>query len=243
MKKAGRIALLAVLCVLLAPRGAEPCSSFVLQTEGGLLFATNYDNEFRSGLLFINRRGVQKTGFEPGTAGEVASWTAEHGSVTISVVGSQFGWSGMNEAGLVVSTMILGGTEYPPDDERPPLLSPMWVQYVLDTCATVEEVIATKEHLRITDTHDHYLVGDRTGASAAIEFLEGKMVAHTRDTMPVPVLTNSKYARCLRKFESGVTGEPDSYDSVAHFRPDMPRELVLSLLAHVEAFAVGAEKR
>ena len=75
---------------------------------------------------------------------------------------------GVNEAGLVMSTMSLNQTQLPRPDARPVLDSGNWIQYLLDTCATVDEVLATDDVVRNL-TVDHYLVADRSGGSAVIE--------------------------------------------------------------------------
>jgi hypothetical protein len=99
--------------------------------------------------------------------------------------------------------MWLGETRNPAPDERPPLLSPLWIQYQLDTCATLEEVMANDARVRIADTVDHYLVCDRSGACAAVEFLEGKTVFHTGDAMPVKTLTNHAYQKAVGAWQAG----------------------------------------
>ncbi|MGD8627032.1 MAG: hypothetical protein PVJ34_21030, partial [Anaerolineae bacterium] len=164
---------LLVLLLILAAGGrsspADPppfegaCTSFCLDQGDQALFATNYDNQIWEGLLFVNKRGVTKTGWEPGTGGHYARWTARYGSVTFNLAGNQMVWAGMNEAGLALSTMWLGETENPLPDERPGLVSPLWLQYQLDTCATIEEVMANDARVRIVDTVDHYLICDRSG--------------------------------------------------------------------------------
>jgi penicillin V acylase-like amidase (Ntn superfamily) len=40
-----------------------------------------------------------------------------------------------------------------------------------------------------------YLVADRSGAVAAVEFLNGRLVAHRGENLPAPALTNSTYRR------------------------------------------------
>ncbi len=107
-------------------------------------------------------------------------------------MGYQYAWGGMNERGLSLTTMSLDETRQPTADARPPLDSGEWVQYILDTCATVEEVIATDSQVRIF-TVDHYLIGDRFGNAAVIEFLDGRMVSHTAPNLPVAALTNNVY--------------------------------------------------
>jgi penicillin V acylase-like amidase (Ntn superfamily) len=178
------------------------CTSFCLDNGGHAVFGTNYDNEIWEGLLFVNKRGVTKTGWDAGTSGNYARWTAEFGSVTFNLAGVQMAWAGMNEAGLAISTMWLGETRNPDADERPPLVSALWIQYQLDTCATLEEVMANDARVRIADTVDHYLVCDRSGACAAVEFLEGKTVFHTGEAMPVKTLANIAYQKAVRAWQS-----------------------------------------
>jgi len=190
--------------VSVGPVPAEgACTSFCLDNAGQAVFGSNYDNEIWEGLLFVNKHGVTKTGYEAGTTGRYARWTAEYGSVTFNLAGAQMVWAGMNEAGLVISTMWLGQTQNPAPDARPPLISPLWIQYQLDTCATLADVMANDVRVRIADTVDHYLICDRSGACAAIEFLEGKTVFHTGDAMPAKALTNDPYRLSVDAWQAG----------------------------------------
>ena len=94
--------------------------------------------------------------------------------------------------GLVVELMWLDETIYPKPDERPAIGVLQWIQYQLDNCATIEEVIATDKTVRIVSkgTPLHYLVADAKGNAATIEFLNGKMVVHKGSELPMAVLTN-----------------------------------------------------
>ena len=200
------------LAALAAPARAKPslregaCTSFCLDNDGQPVFGTNYDNQIWPGLLLVNKRGVVKNGWEAGTGGKYAYWTAEYGSVTFVLAGVQMAWAGMNEAGLAISTMWLGETDPPRPDERPPLVSPLWVQYQLDTCATVEEVMANDSRVRIVDGVDHYLVCDRAGACAAVELLAGRTVFHTGSELPLKVLTNEDYQASVAAWWTGRLG-------------------------------------
>ncbi|MEJ2597536.1 MAG: linear amide C-N hydrolase [Anaerolineales bacterium] len=185
-----------------APIVDPACTSFCLDNGDQAVFGTNYDNQIWEGLLFVNPRGVTKSGWEAGTSGKYARWTAEYGSVTFNLAGTQMVWAGMNEAGLTISTMWLGETENPEPDERPPLVSALWIQYQLDTCATIAEVMANDARVRIVDTVDHYLVCDRSGACAAVEFLEGKTVFHAGDAMPLKTLTNHAYQKAIQAWQA-----------------------------------------
>lgn len=189
--------LLIIALFLLSSQAAMACTSFILDNNGFAVFGANFDNRIHEGLVFINKRNVTKKMLDPSTTGEYAEWTSKYGSVTFNVVGYQFAQAGMNEAGLVISTMALDITENPPPDERPPLETAIWVQYQLDNARTIQEVITSDSVVRIANTTDHYLGSDRTGSSAVIEFIEGEMVVHTDEALPVKALTNNTYEESI----------------------------------------------
>jgi penicillin V acylase-like amidase (Ntn superfamily) len=191
----------------LEPVSDEDCSSFCLDNGDHCVFGTNQDNQIDAGLVFVNKRHVMKTAWDPSTSGEYARWISQYGSVIFVHAGYQMAWAGMNEAGLMISTMALGETKNPSPDERPPLASSFWAQYQLDNFSTVEEVIVSDAQVRIADTVDHYLVCDGKGDCATIEFLEGEMTVHTGKTLPVNVLTNSVYEQDVTSWEEGVVPE------------------------------------
>ncbi len=171
----------------------EHCSAFVLDNDGHGIFGANFDHTWTDeGLVFVNKRGVSKHSVSGGDINNRVHWTSRYASVSFNLVGYEYAWGGMNEAGLSISTMSLAETSQPPPDHRPALDNGEWVQYLLDTCATVEEVIATDAHVRIL-TVDHYLVGDGSGNAATIEFLNGRMVVHMASDLPVAALTNNTY--------------------------------------------------
>lgn len=195
------------------PTASQACTSFCLDNGDHCVFGANLDNRIDIGLLFVNKRQVSKTGWEPGTAGDYARWTSHYGSVVFGYAGYQQAWAGMNEAGLMVSTMVLDKTRSPAPDARPPLLSPFWIQYLLDCCSTIEEVIASDALVRVADTVDHYLICDQTGACATLEFLDGRLVYHTGQDMPVKALTNTIYQDAVRSWQTGGL----SNDSIRRF--------------------------
>jgi penicillin V acylase-like amidase (Ntn superfamily) len=205
-----------IVCLSVAS-SVFPCSSIALMNKGSLIFATNYDNDFWPGQLFINKRNVKKSSWEAGTTGQVATWTSRYGSVTITCVGYQLPWAGMNEVGLVFSTMALGETKVASPDEYPPLTGPFWWQYMLDTCSTVDDVLAAAKNVRMTDTNDHYLVSDGKGNCAVIEFLGGRMVVHKDEALPVRALTNRDYAACLDHWKSKGVHPANPYHSFNRF--------------------------
>lgn len=214
------IAAAAILCLTVTfpqEHSCRACTSLCLDTPGGPVFGANLDLFSGEGLVFVNRRGVSKEGYLSGTTGETAKWTSEYGSVTFNLVGREFAWCGMNEAGLTISTMHLPDSGLPEPDSRPPVVSGFWVQYHLDTCATVEEVVRADSLVRLAQDACHFLVCDERGNCATMEYLGGNLVCHTGLALPIKALTNIPYAVALSCLEHGTRLEEDSNRSVERF--------------------------
>ena len=188
--------LLIFSCVLLTGfMSTNACTTFFISKDGQLAFGRNYDWVTDAGYISTNNRGLLKTSFK-NAEGSTISWVSRYGSLTFNQYGKEFPTGGMNEKGLVVELMWLDGSQYPKVDNRPTLNVLQWIQYQLDNSATVDEVIATDKLLRIGADNPplHYLVADASGKAATVEFLNGKMVVHKGNDLPIPVLTNTDYA-------------------------------------------------
>ena len=124
-----------------------PCTTFCLPGSEGPVFGRNYDWGVGVANVTINKRGLKKTALvEEGE--DPAEWTSKFGSLTFNQYGHELPTGGMNEAGLVVEVMWLDETRFPTRDERKGLCELQWVQYQLDNCRNVEEVLATDSRIR-----------------------------------------------------------------------------------------------
>jgi len=176
-------------------------------------------------LLVVNKRNVSKTALiDPEDDGEPASWVSKYSSITFNFLGREFPITGMNEAGLVVDALTFYIAEYSMADSRPYVNGIQWVQYQLDNFGTVQEVIANDSQLRITFSSGahplFYLVCERMGRCAVIEFIEGKMIYYTDENMPVKVLAGPgeyDYAKFIEFWEQGELPTHDRFDSVHRF--------------------------
>ncbi len=201
--KIRRISLLlfAALIILLLPERSFPCTTFCFQHSGEWVYGRNYDWSIEDCLIVVNKRGVTKTAL---TQDNPAQWISKYGSITFNQYGREFPLGGMNEAGLVIECMWLEQTEYPHPDSRFELGDLQWIQYQLDNFATVDEVLESNKDVRISvrSTPLHFLVCDRNGRAATIEFLGGTMVVHTGENLPVSALTNSTYENSVLLLET-----------------------------------------
>lgn len=193
---------LMLLCVPI--NNSRACTNFCLDTSNGPIFGCNLDLLIPGdGLIFINQRGIAKKGLN--TTGEIARWVSKYGSVTFNLAGREFAFGGMNEAGLVIGNMELLDSKFPEPDERAPLSIGTWAQYVLDNCSNVREAIEVDKYVRIEDSAppSHFLIADAKGNCAAIEWLDGKFVCHTGETLPVKAMSNSIYDQALSIYKRG----------------------------------------
>jgi penicillin V acylase-like amidase (Ntn superfamily) len=213
-KNAILISLLILFSLSFFQNPGNACTTFFLKDGERLIFGRNYDWHTGVGFVMVNKRNVVKTAmnfFDP--AETSLDWVSLYGSITFNQYGREYPMGGMNEAGLVVEVMWLEGTKFPESDARPALGELPWVQYQLDTSRSIAEVLASDKRIRISpsSTPIHFLVSDAEGHSATIEFLDGKMVAHSNDSLPYSALANSTYDQSLEYLQghSGFGGTHD----------------------------------
>jgi penicillin V acylase-like amidase (Ntn superfamily) len=209
------------VCAILAgalAMPAQPCTTFVSDGVAGPLFARNYDFEFGEALLVVNPRGlVRGSATGDDGAGVPARWASTYGSVTFNQFGVGFPTGGMNERGLVVELLWLDGTRYPAPDARPTVSTLEFIQYLLDQAGTLQDALAAAGAVRIAGrTPLHFLVSDSAGRAATIEFLDGKLVVHTADSLPVRALANDRYDASLKASRTSHPA-PSDVSSLARF--------------------------
>lgn len=189
---------------------ADACTAFMVKEPSGPLMAKNFDWDVAAGQLVVNPRGLAKTALVAEDAKPVR-WTSRYGSLTFNQYGREFPMGGMNEAGLAMEVLWLDATDYPEAQGRRSIAPLQWVQYCLDSFRTVSDVVASADELAIGGPAGlHFLACDPSANCAVIEFLDGKLVARSERTLPLPVLTNDTYNDSLQYLNRtlGYGGEP-----------------------------------
>ena len=180
--------ILFAVAVLAAAPSVSACTAFL---QEGLFAGKNFDWHLDDGLLIVNKKGIAKCAILLDPTEKAAQWVSKYGSVTFNQYGREMPNGGMNEAGLVVETLMLPSTANPIPDERPAVTA--WLQYQLDNNRTVGEVIASDKVIRIAPTMPlpiHFFVCDRAGDAAVVEFIKSKLVCHTGEALPHKLITN-----------------------------------------------------
>ena len=209
------------------PANGSSCATFMIEKEDSLLVGHNLDDYYDViGSVIVNKRGIKKQNVEWGDFTCMCAkkkkavridWISKYGSITYNTWGKEFPDGGMNEKGLYIGEMTMMATEWPETD-KPTLHHHFFMQYILDNCADVPEVIQHLEKISVNGHCKwHYFVADRMGNSAVLEFYKDGSKVYTGETMPVKVLCNRSYQRELdlnKEYEGQAVGflEKDYYD-------------------------------
>ncbi|WP_395167094.1 linear amide C-N hydrolase [Francisella salimarina] len=155
--------------------------------------------------LTIYPRGTKEAG---NLKDNQMSWTDKYGYATIEeTLPIDFSAEGVNEKGLAAHLLYLGDTVQPKRDlSKPGVNGFNWINYVLGNYSTVEEVLENLDEYQIyvptvkmngedVNLPIHYMIEDRTGDSAVLEYINGKLTVHRN----VKAITNEpSYAKQLK---------------------------------------------
>jgi len=199
MKKKNIIFLIVCFIIVCLSSNVYPCTTFCIKDHENIIFGRNLDFCIGFGHVIINKRNVTKTAlvFPPE---KPITWTSKYGSITFNQMGREFPYGGINEAGLVIEQMWLDTTKYPESDNRYGLTELQWIQYQLDNSTTINDVIVSDTLVRVSFQSQapiHFLLCDKQGDMATIEYIDGKFVYHKGKDLPLTVLTNSTYEESI----------------------------------------------
>lgn len=206
------------------PTGPLGCSAFCLRDGDDLWIARNLDVPFTEGFILSNPRGLRKKSVVQGDVSP-ARWISRWGSLTVNLLGLDFPMGGINECGLVVEHLWMPGTAYPDRRTCDTLLEFEWIQFMLDTCASVDDVCAQTEYVAIPPdrVEMHFLLGDGKGNGTLLEFRDGRPLFYAGDAFQPSVVTNSwhdesvQYLRAFAGFGGESAPSPDSTESLDRF--------------------------
>ncbi|MGV3278550.1 linear amide C-N hydrolase [Rickettsiales bacterium LUAb2] len=135
----------------------------------------------RNGGMLAGKQIIQKN---------PAMWTSKYGSMVTTIFGIGT-VDGFNEKGLGAHLLYLNNSEYEPrNPNKPGVQVALWAQYVLDNAATVNEALALLDKVQIVEADVkgpngdivrgtvHLIIEDKSGDSAIIEYLNGKVQVH-----------------------------------------------------------------
>jgi choloylglycine hydrolase len=195
------------LAILICYAGFS-CTSFILREGNNAFLAKNFDYFTGEGFLFINQRNDIKTGacIPPE---KPSQWISKYGSISFNLYGKDLPMSGMNEKGLIIESLWLDGTKYPLPDERMAVPELGWIQFMLDNCSTIDEVMEFDKQIRIANTsmaEIHFILLDSKGNSAVFEMVDGKTRITKGEYLNPEVLENQLYSKSLDWMNDNPSG-------------------------------------
>jgi penicillin V acylase-like amidase (Ntn superfamily) len=188
---------------------AFPCTSFILRENHNFYLCKNFDYFTGRGFIFINQRNDIKIGacIPPE---KPSQWISKFGSITFNAYGKDLPMSGMNEKGLIIESLWLNDTEYPMPDDRQALPELGWIQYMLDNCSTVDEVVQADKQVRVANTSMakiHFIILDANGKSAIVEIINGNTLITTGGNFAPEVIENQTYSQSLDFLKNNPLGQ------------------------------------
>ena len=216
--------IISIVCLFLIINNLplSACSTFMINNGKNFLIGHNLDMNIEiPGMIYINKRGLEKESISfvelfDGVADSIPKlkWVSKYGSVTYNPLGRELIDGGLNEGGLYIGEMSLNQNhQYPVYANKPKIAVALWLQYILDSFASVDEVIKFVSEVTIDGPgfNWHFFVTDKKGNQAIIEFINGKTIIHKNDNIPVKLLCNNQYSNDLDtlKLYKGFGGNRD----------------------------------
>ncbi|MDB4584295.1 linear amide C-N hydrolase [Draconibacterium sp.] len=177
------------------------CTAFCLHTNNEIILAKNLDWPIDEGYLFINERGINKSVLNIDTRHKYnLSWQSKYRSLTFNQFGKEFPLGGMNEQGLVVEELNTTTEKFIRDSKKHEINEFQLVQYILDKCQTVNEVIEQLNRLQCRPIIQqlHYLMADRLGNVLVVEFNGCEFNFYNANQTGFPILSNNRYNESLK---------------------------------------------
>jgi len=214
------------------PTSTWACSLFAaLGDADNMLYGRNFDWEYSPAvLLFTDPPGgyaavsmvdIAYLGFEGTKAGTVADLPLIERRALLNAPFMPF--DGMNEHGLVVGMAAVPPGGMHPDPNKETIGSLMVIRKMLDHASNVDEAVVLLQSYNIDIQGGpplHYLIADRSGRSALVEFYQGEMVVIPNET-PWHLATNFLRASAGESAEgpvlSKVEGRCWRYDRIGQW--------------------------
>lgn len=197
------------------------CTSIAIEGKNGLLLGQNYDFAYEHGAVFVNPSKLQKISLHNPPETPI-KWLAKYASISFSQFGMELPTSGMNEQGLMVQMLWDEDNPIPKQTKESPALNELqFVQFILDSYSSLEEVKKAVAEVKIRKSYAdlHYVVCDKSQC-ALLEFNGEKLEFLTNQYAPY-VITNKSLAnsqgfyQAIQKNKENISDEKKALPAYA----------------------------
>jgi hypothetical protein len=200
---------------------AWACSLFAaLGDTSNLLYGRNFDWDYSPALLVftappdgyatVSMVDIAYLGFAGDSATRLLDLPLAERRALLDAPSIPF--DGMNERGLVIGMAAVPPGQMRPSPDKPTLGSLGVIRRMLDRASTVDEAVTIMQSYNIDLTGGppiHYLIADRSGRAALVEFYQGKLVIIPNES-PWHLATNF-----LRAAVESAEGQCWRYDAIS----------------------------
>lgn len=158
---------------------AEPawaCTTFAAHSpDGDAIVGRNFDWHGRASLLLFTHPTDAYASASMVDLSYLGDWEEDKERLLDA---PHWPFDGMNERGLAIGMMALDRSRGPMEPGRPTLGSLAVIRLLLDYAADVEEAVALLGRYNVSFQSGppvHYLIADRGGRSAIVEYIDGEM--------------------------------------------------------------------
>lgn len=160
------------------------CTAFVTRNEKGeVIYGRNFDFRYApsmqlmtdpdNGYSSISTVNLSFAGYD-----EESLPSGINPKSFLALAAPYLPFDGMNEKGVCIALLAVPEAEAPQEEDRVTLNTTTLIRLVLDKAATTTEAIELMKQYNIYfsgDVECHYLVADRSGASAIVEYYQGEV--------------------------------------------------------------------
>ena len=226
MKKLSYVMLLVLIGITyLSSPAVYSCTAIYLNREKKIS-ARNIDINIEKTILSVSPRGSEHNAVINNSKQTPLKWKSKYGNIIFTLVMPKKGFNspveknsvlgsvdGINEHGLKIGAYYNFSAYPQTNNDLPVLDAGSWVQYFLDNFKSVDEAVKFIEsqtiYIVIEQQNDdllmqlHYYLHDKTGDSAIVEYINGKVVIYNNPK--VNALANTPYAEEVKKLKEYKT--------------------------------------
>jgi len=220
-----QLALILFLISLCSKSNA--CSAFSLNNKSQTFMCKSYDWGFGEGVLMFNPRGIEKKSMPVSEPHKRIHWITKYANLSFNQYGQTLPNGGINEKGLAIEILWLKNSNYGNVNGNKALNELQWIQYGLDSFASVNELIEKTVDIKIKPMYAsvHYYISDALGNSAVIEYINGKRIVSTGNKMLYSAITNSTYENSVIGFQTKPNNGYNRFNTICMCINKLPESL------------------
>ena len=211
---------------------AYSCTVVSINNDRTNMVARNFDWHTGSGFIQMDVKGERKQVKhlkKINKSSAIKSWQVNYSSIIFHAHApddANPAVGGINSTGLSIEQLDLELPKVDGDFNKqvPVLDEEQLINYLLDTCKNVKEVLQKLHKINITHRYRvHFFITDKQNTQAVVEYFNDSLVSYYGAPLKYPVLTNTLYSTSRKYYKKQIKDHDNSckqhwgYSSLARF--------------------------